>query len=163
MGAKVLAMGRNLSILQHLQALSSRVSIVQITNDPSTDIAALQKHAPIDAFFDISPPEAAESTHIKSGILALRHGGRISLMGGIAGDIAVPHSAIMHRDLTLKGKWMYSRSDVRDLIKLVEVGLLELGERTGQSVSKFSLEEWEKAFKAAKEYSGTEKSAVIIP
>lgn len=27
----------------------------------------------MDAFFDIGPPEAGKSTHIKSGILALKH------------------------------------------------------------------------------------------
>lgn len=85
-------------------------------------------------------------------------------MGGIAGDIAIPHSAVMHRDLTIKGKWMYSRTDVGALIKLVECGLLELGSKGGQKgVSKFGLEEWESAFNVAKEYSGTDRTAVIVP
>jgi hypothetical protein len=33
---------------------------------------------------------------MKSAIMALRHGGRVSLMGGIHGDVAIPHSRVMH-------------------------------------------------------------------
>ncbi|PVH89767.1 alcohol dehydrogenase [Cadophora sp. DSE1049] len=164
MGAKVIAMGRNIDILKRIQSSNDRVEIVQITNDVETDTKALQQFGTIDAMLDISPPEASESTHIKSGILALRHSGRISLMGGIQGDLAIPHGAVMHRDLRIRGKWMYDREAVSGLIKLVEVGLLKLGEKGGQEgVTVFGLDDWEEAFKAAKEYSGTGKTAVIVP
>jgi len=164
MGAKVIAMGRNTDILKRLQSANDRVEIVQITNDVETDTKALKQFGAVDAMLDISPPEASESTHIKSGILALRHGGRISLMGGITGDLAIPHGAVMHQDLKIRGKWMYDREDVNGLIKLVEVGLLKLGKKGGQGgVTVFGLDEWEEAFGAAKEYSGTGKSAVIVP
>lgn len=43
---------------------------------------------------------------------------------------------------------------------MIEVGLQELG---GQKVDKFALEDWEKGFTAAAEYSGTDAAAVIIP
>jgi threonine dehydrogenase-like Zn-dependent dehydrogenase len=161
MGARVIAMGRNLSILQRLAASHSRVEIVQITGDVVADTASLQQFGVVDAYFDISPPEAANSTHMKSAIMALRHGGRVSLMGGIQGDVAIPHSRVMHWDLALKGKWMYSREDVGDLIKMVEAGALEL--EKGKVAGKFGLEEWEVAFDKAKEFSGSERNAVIVP
>ena len=164
MDARVIAMGRNINILKRLQSANERVEIVQIANDVETDTKALKQFGAVDAMLDISPPEASESTHIKSGILALRHGGRVSLMGGIKGDLAIPYGAVMHRDLKIRGKWMYDREDVSGLIKLVEVGVLKLGEKGGQeSVTVFGLDEWEEAFMAAKEYSGTGKSAVIVP
>jgi hypothetical protein len=49
---------------------------------------------------------------------------------------------------------------VKDLIKMIEIGVLKLG---GQKVDKFSLEDWKKGFNAAGEYSGTPGGAVIIP
>ena len=166
LGTRVIAMGRNLSSLERIKSISERVETVPITGDMAADLEALQKFGKIDAYFDISPPEAKDSTHLKSAILALRHGGRISLMGGIGGDVALPHHAIVHRDLTLKGKWMYERQDVRDLIRMAEVGVLKLGggEACGQKViGKYALENWDKAFKAAKDNASSGGKALIMP
>lgn len=85
MGARVLAMGRNRNALATLKKnvpFPERVETVPITCDMQADCAELKKYGPIDAYFDIGPPEAHASTHIKSAILALGHGARISLMGG---------------------------------------------------------------------------------
>ena len=167
MGARVIAMGRNGEVLKKIQASHpGRVEIVQMTGDTQADLDALKKFGAIDAYFDISPPAAEKSTHLKSCILALRHGGRVSLMGGIHGDVAIPHSAVMHWNLQLKGKWMYDRQNVGDLIKMIEAGVLKLdkGEGSGQrSIQSFELEEWDKAFTAAAENSGMATKAVIIP
>lgn len=81
MGAgKVIAMGRNVGTLEKLKTLGSRVETVQMNGDVEAEMAALKKFGTIDAFFDISPKEAAESTHFKSAILSLSRGGRVSLM-----------------------------------------------------------------------------------
>ena len=85
MGARVIAMGRNTDSLARLKKkvpMPERVETVPITGDMMADCDALKKHGQIDAYFDIGPPEAIGSTHIKSCILALRHSARISLMGG---------------------------------------------------------------------------------
>ena len=85
MGARVIAMGRNkdsLAFLKKRVPMPERVETVPITGDMMADCKELKKYGQIDAYFDIGPPEAYASTHIKSCILALRHGGRISLMGG---------------------------------------------------------------------------------
>ena len=81
-------------------------------------------------------------------------------MGGLNGELTIPVKAVVSRDLQIKGKWMYSRQDVKDLIKMVEIGLLKLG---GQKVDKFALEDWEMGFNAAAEYAGTGGAAVIVP
>jgi threonine dehydrogenase-like Zn-dependent dehydrogenase len=164
MGARVIAMGRNTPVLSQLSKTHERVETVPITGDMSADLEALKKFGVIDCYFDISPPAAAESTHFKSAMLSLRHGGRVSLMGGLGGDLAIPHSVVMHRDLCLRGKWMYSSQNVRDLIKMIETGLLKLGEGNGTKiVGKYGLEEWEKAFDEAKKNSGKEDFVVMVP
>ena len=164
MGARVIAMGRNLEALEAVATRSERVQAIPITGDVRADAAALQQLGPVDAFFDISPPAAAKSTHIKSGILALRHSGRVSLMGGIREDIAIPYSRVMHWNLQLKGKWMYEREDIEGLIKMVEAGVLKLGEGAGLRVmGKFGLEEWDEAFAKAERNAGMGKLTVIVP
>ena len=164
MGARVIAMGRNLEALKAVAISSDRVKIVPITGDVQADAAALQGFGPVDAFFDISPPAAAKSTHLKSGILALRHSGRVSLMGGIREDIAIPYSRVMHWNLQLRGKWMYEREDIKGLIKMVEIGVLKLGEGAGvRVVGKFGLEEWNEAFSKAEENAGVRTLTVIVP
>ena len=106
MGARVIAVGRDRAKLEKLREKvgGGRVEVVPMTGDVEADAKTLKKWGEVDAFFDISPPEAAKSTHIKSGILALRKGGRISLMGGIREDVGVPHGRVVHWNLTLKGK-----------------------------------------------------------
>lgn len=159
MGARVIAMGRNAEILRKLAASHERVETVQITGDMLADFKSLQAFGTIDAYLDISPPEAANSTHFKSCILALRHSGRVSLMGGLSGELNIPIRAIMHRNLTLKGKWMYSREDVKSLIRMIEIGVLKLDRKA----AKFALEDWEKGFDAAANSSTTGMSAIIVP
>jgi threonine dehydrogenase-like Zn-dependent dehydrogenase len=164
MGARVIAMGRNVEVLKKVASMSDRIETVPITGDENADMVALRKFGVIDAFFDISPPGAAGTTHIKSAILALRPGGRVSLMGGIRGDVAIPYGAVMHRDLKLKGKWMYPRDAVGELIKMVEIGLLKVGKPAGfKVVGKFSLEEWDEAFTATEKNAGIGEQALICP
>lgn len=152
LGAKVIAMGRNAAKLQRMAAISDRVHTVQMTNDVETDIAALQRFGRIDAFFDISPPQATSSTHIKSCIIALKRGGRGSLMGGQQGDVAIPLFEVMRKDIQLKGKWMYDRGAIQRMISMIENGILRLGPETGVKVTgKYKLEEWDAAFTNAAE------------
>ena len=92
MGARVIAMGRNKASLERLHKkvpMPERVMTVTITGDVLADADALKPHGQIDAYFDIGPPEASGSTHIKSCILALRHGAKISFMGGYGGGTQI--------------------------------------------------------------------------
>ena len=150
-------MGRDLEVPKRLATSHERIEIIQITGVAQTDLKSLQAFGPIDAFFDISA--AANSTHFKSCTVALRHPGRISLVGGLKGDLAILHSVVSHRGLQLKGKWMYSRQNVKVLIKMIEIGLLKLG---GQKVDKFALEDGEKGFNAAREHSTTCGAVIIV-
>lgn len=85
-------------------------------------------------------------------------------MGGIRDDVSIPHSVVMHGNLTLKGKWMFEREDIKGMIKMVENGVMKLGESAGvRIVGKFGLEEWDKAFTAAEKNAGVGEMALITP
>jgi len=165
MGARVVAMGRNVEALERLKTLSpeGRIRIVQNTGDVMTDVNELTRDGPADVFFDISPGKAVKSTHFKSCIQALRRGGRMSLMGAHE-ELALPTQTIMLNDLTIKGKWMYTKDDMRVMIKLVETGYLKLGEAGGiKTVGAFPLEHFDAAFEAAAKISGPCEQVVISP
>ena len=163
MGARVIAMGRNVEALKRLAGRSDRVETVPMTADMQADLETLQTFGTIDAFFDISPPAAAHSTHFKSCILSLRQSGRVSLMGGPREDVPFPHHAITHRNLTLKGKWMYERADVFVLLKMVELGTLRLGEQAGLYGKQFALDSWKDAFAYAAANGAVGTQALIAP
>ena len=152
MGARVIAMGRNTQVLAKLKTLNRHVETVRITGNSEEEVAALQKFGPADAFLDLSPGEANNSTHIKSAILSLRHAGKVSLMGGLLGDVAIPHGTVLFKDIKLHGKWMYSCDDIRLLVKMIEIGILSFEKKDGVSiVGTYSLDKWQEAFdKAAK-------------
>lgn len=161
MGAKVIAMGRNQDKLRKLKTISERVEVVPITGDEGKDTEALKQFGPVDVFFDISPPEAAKSMHVNSGILALRHGGRASLMGGIGREVPLPFFWIVSRDLQLKGKLMYERKDIETFIQMVRAGVMKLDR--AEIVGKFGLGEWERAFEVAKENANMGQMVLITP
>ncbi|KAI0453627.1 alcohol dehydrogenase [Xylaria acuta] len=161
MGAKVIAMGRNTEELAKLKALGPRVETVQMTGNSETEVASLKKFGRIDAFFDISPREAQNSTHFKSAILSLRHQGRVSMMGGFLDDLPIPHRFVMRYDITLKGKWMYSREDCQAFLGLMTTGVLDV-RKLVRVVEAFKLEEWEKALEVAAQHGGRLGQLVIF-
>ena len=150
---RVIAMGRDEEQLkQVVKEGKGRVVSVKMTGDCEEEVSELKRYGPADVFFDISPPQAWESSHFKAGILALRPKGRVSLMGGQQQDIEIPIRKIMRENIALKGTWMYERGQVREVIKMVESGVLKM--RDGQQMKcagKFALEDWKEAFDLAAE------------
>ncbi|KAF2479821.1 alcohol dehydrogenase [Neohortaea acidophila] len=164
MGARVVAAGRNAEALAKTKALNDRVETVQITGDVEEEVAAIKKAARgnIDAFLDISPPEAQHSTHLKAGIMSLRQAGRVSLMGGLLEDVPFPHRFIMRRNITLKGQWMYSREEILAFLRLVTSGVLNFRDIV-KVQGKFALEAWGKAFDVAWESGRLGELVVLTP
>ncbi|KAI2782847.1 alcohol dehydrogenase GroES domain-containing protein [Daldinia loculata] len=166
MGARVIAMGRNEAALAELKKLADpgRIETVKISGDVQQDVDALAKFGPLDVYFDISPRPASKSSHIRAGILSLRPGGRMSLMGGIPGDIDIPYWHISYKGITIKGTFMNTSQQAKDLIKTVERGVLKIGSRVGMEVAgKFGLEDWEEALRIAAAKGGPGKSVYFIP
>ncbi|KAF8208757.1 hypothetical protein K438DRAFT_1904372 [Mycena galopus ATCC 62051] len=165
MGARVVAMGRNVEALEKLRAFNpDRIRTVVNTGDVMADANELTKDGPADVFFDISPAAAITSTHLQSCMLALRREGRVSLMGGQKELTPMPIRTIMRYNLTIKGKWMYTEEDVRTLITLAETGYLKLGEAGGiETVGAFPLEQFQAAFDTAAKNNGLGLQTVIVP
>lgn len=168
MGAIVIAAGRNGTALADIKTRmgavygANRVETVQLSGDSEKDTAAFRSLGLADAFFEISPPAAANATFISSAIKALKRNGRVSLMGGILTDVSMPFRYIMHRNIKIMGKWMYERDAIRRFIQLVESGLLKLGSAGGvEIVGSWQLDQWDKAFTAAAENSTLGKMAVM--
>ena len=80
MGARVIAMGRNKDSLSRLESMSPHIHTALISGDHDAEIKELARFGAADALLDLSPPAAAQSTFLRSGIKSLRKGGRISLM-----------------------------------------------------------------------------------
>jgi D-arabinose 1-dehydrogenase-like Zn-dependent alcohol dehydrogenase len=165
MGAKVIAVGRNLEVLRKVKAVhGTRVSIVQLKGSVEEDLAALQKFGSIDAYIDISPGVASDSTHVRSCIMAVKPYGRVSLMGVIHKDIAVPYVVAVLKNLTIRGQYMYEREDARGIIKLAETGVLKLGKSGGHElVAEYPLEEFDKALETAKNNPEAGKVVLFTP
>jgi len=164
MGAgKVIALGRNKTALAELEQLApGRVATVQIVGDSKVELEEIQKAAAgatVSAYFDISPAVAEKSSHINASFMALAPYSRVALMGGQT-LMTIPHRVVMHRNLTLYGKWMYEREDIPKLIHLIEVGQFKLDHM--KVVAEFGLDEWEKAFDLAAE-AGISEVVVIKP
>ncbi|KAF4629535.1 hypothetical protein G7Y89_g8615 [Cudoniella acicularis] len=165
MGAHVIAVGRNLKALETIAAANPRVDIIQLKGDAKEDLASLQKFGQIDAYIDISPPFANESTHVRTCMMALkRYNARVSLMGFIQKDIPLPYMMAVGKNITIVGKYMYEREDVRALIRLTETGLLKLGKSGGREIlAKFTLDDFEKAFELAQQTNDASKIVLIEP
>lgn len=164
MGARVIAVGRDLEKLKAIAAVNERVKIVQLKGNFEEDLASLKEFGTIDAYMDISPVSANQSTHIRSCMMAVGSYGRVLLMGVIQKDIAIPYIMAVAKNLTIRAQYMYVKEDFQGLIKLVEAGVLKLGEEAGhQIMGEFPLEKWEEAMECAKQNNGPLKTVVFAP
>ncbi|RSL63961.1 hypothetical protein CEP53_004240 [Fusarium sp. AF-6] len=156
MGAKVIAIGRNATVLSQLSSINpTRLKTVQMTGDIDKNTKALSEAAGpggADVFWDMSPPGAGNSTHFATSLNILKEGARVSLLGSVASGVSFDYMQIMFKALTIKGTWMCTREQTKRLIRMVETGVLPLGSRAGMgSVRKFTLEEWKEALDTAAE------------
>ena len=166
MGARVIAMGRNEKELERLKEVvrmgkpGAEIETVRISGDEDADAAALEALGTIDAVLDFSPPAAAKSTHLKSAIKALRHSGRVSLMGYVENFMS--GAKVMGSNITLKGKLMYEREDMIQFVKMLERGLFPKG-KDFVDIKAFSLEDWKKGLDTAAEYTGIGRTVAFTP
>ena len=166
MGAKVIAMGRNEKELARLKqhvlkgTPGASIETVKITGDEATELKTLQSFGVIDAVQDFTPLQASKSTHLRAATSALRRNGRASLMGFVDQPVAPWHC--VGCNITLKGKLMYERSDLVQMVKMLERGLFP---RTGTFVEteSFGLDDWETAFDRASKHTGIGRQVILRP
>jgi D-arabinose 1-dehydrogenase-like Zn-dependent alcohol dehydrogenase len=178
LGAGVVAMARNAEALAELESdvkrayPQGRIRTVLMTGGVDGDLEGVRKAAgelgrrdgTVDVYFDMSPPAASGSSHIKAGIAALKPKGRMSLMGGAAGDVGFPYYQIMVRGLRLQGSWMFTPQQVDEVIRLVEAGTLKLGDKAGvECLGVFGLEEWGEAFRVAGDEARVGRFVLFAP
>ncbi|KZL80722.1 isopropanol dehydrogenase [Colletotrichum incanum] len=163
MGARVIAIGRNVAVLAQLGSISQRLTTVRNTGDAEEDTKSLRSVAPagVDAFWDMSPPGAGSSSHFRSALDVLKHGARVSLMGSVSSGVSFDYMQVMVGGLTVKGTWMCTSAQTKRLIDMAESGVLSLGQKTGSwSIRAFRLEDWKEALDTAAER--IESGEVII-
>ncbi|KAJ5973050.1 uncharacterized protein N7479_002968 [Penicillium vulpinum] len=139
---------------------NGRISTITWTGDRKQDILNIKTFGAMDAFLDISPPGTREPFHLEPGIMSLRPGGRVSLMGAYE-QLVIPNQFVTRCNIALKGNWMYERKDALALIKMVEKGNLGLKEEHGCYVRQFRLDQWREALAAVSQLTGIGESVVF--
>ncbi|KAL8660408.1 MAG: hypothetical protein Q9202_006573 [Teloschistes flavicans] len=170
MGASVIAMGRNQDTLGRLNdtfGATNRLSTVTMTGTLEGDMAALRAASAtthgFSAYLDLSPPSAALNTYFPATLSLLAPGGRIAVMGGYGGNLEIPCGMIVHKQLKLVGKYMYTREQVERCFRMAETGVLGLGEKAGvRTVGAFGLWEVETAVDTAKDEANVWGRQVLL-
>ncbi|MFJ4895984.1 alcohol dehydrogenase catalytic domain-containing protein [Streptomyces sp. NPDC088788] len=167
MGAgRVIAPGRNSEVLALLaERFGSRVRTVQLSGEEERDRETMTQAAdgPVDMVLDLLPP-AAPATAVRAAAMTVREEGRVVLMGGVGmlggDDLALPYPWLMRNSVTVRGRWMCSRSANAGMIRLVETGLLDLAP---ERVRSFPLAEVNEAIAHAATHGGAFNRTVLAP
>ncbi|KAH7412287.1 hypothetical protein DE146DRAFT_274852 [Phaeosphaeria sp. MPI-PUGE-AT-0046c] len=166
MGARVIAAGRSqeklAALKDHVLACSPNAQIETIawSGDEAKDTASIGRFGTIDAILDFTPPQGSKSSHLRSATSALRRNGRVSMMGFVD-QPAVPWTLVA-KNITLKGKLMYERDDIIQLIKMLEGGVFTRSKSFVDS-KLFQLEDWQSGLDVAADHMGMGKQAVFTP
>jgi alcohol dehydrogenase len=128
MGAsKIVAVGRDLDTLEKVQQLDpKRIVTATLSGSYSEyaeriDEAAGGADMVIDMLGGVTTPEPTMAC-----INALRPRGTAVLMGGVHADIPLPYLAIMLKEITVRGAFMYPRHAPGDLLRMITAGVLNL-------------------------------------
>lgn len=163
MGAgRVIAAGRNRATLAALaERHGERVVSAAMTGDPEADGRAIAGAAGgrIDLVLDFLPREATPA-QAETAIRSVGHGGRVVLMGGLRGDLAIDYNWLMHQEVTIRGAWMYARSAVGRMVAMVNAGLINLGTF---ETAEFALADVNAAIEHAAACAGPSQLTVLRP
>jgi alcohol dehydrogenase len=163
MGAgRIVATGRNAQTLADLAArLGPRVRPVAMTGDETADRQAIANAAggPIDMVLDFLPREASR-TQLHANLMAVRHGGRIMLMGGVRAELGLDYNWLMHGEITLRGVWMYPPEAVPRMVAMIRAGLIDLSQF---DMAEFPLDDANAAVAYAAANAGPRQLTVLRP
>jgi alcohol dehydrogenase len=167
MGAgRVVATGRNASALDDLvRCFGPRVRPARMSGVESDDRRLIGDVAdgPIDMVLDFLPREATAS-QVLAAALAVRHGGRVVLMGGVrnagGSDLTLPYAWLTHNEITVRGKWMYPREAIPRMVRMIRAGLIDLGQF---HLTEFALDDANEAVAHAADNAGPRQLTVLRP
>ena len=167
MGAAcVIATGRNeMALADLVRRFGARVRTVTMRGDEADDRKRILQTAPspIDCVLDILPP-AANTTQVRTAILAVRPYGRVVLMGGVGmlggAGLDLPYPWMMRNCITLHGQWMYPPHATILMTAMIRAGLVSLDQF---AVTAFGLDDANAAVAHAAKDSGPFRMTVIQP
>ncbi len=125
--SKIVAVGRNASVLESIKGLDPRRVVTVSSAGAYEDYAGGIRQAAggADVMVDFLGG-ATTSDPTLACLRALRPEGIGVLMGSVLTDLPLPYTEIMLAQLQLRGAFMYPRTAPRDLMRLINAGLLDL-------------------------------------
>jgi D-arabinose 1-dehydrogenase-like Zn-dependent alcohol dehydrogenase len=134
---------------------AKRLRIVAMTGDEKSDMTALRHVLPqgADVHSNWSLTGTKEAVYLSTVAAVLRQNGRVVLSGQAETFGKIPHSLIVLKNISLAGKFMYSRSTVQKLLNLISAGLLEIGERSRTAVRTHGLDKFPEALRTFVEHT----------
>ncbi|KAH6699708.1 hypothetical protein BKA61DRAFT_582882 [Leptodontidium sp. MPI-SDFR-AT-0119] len=170
LGANVIALGRSKEKLGHLwQTLGNpdRLKYVVMTGNNDVDFAAILKATPNGAGAEIFNDWSSGSLHsppyFSAAFRAVKQDGRVVLSGAPSGNIEIPYTLAMHKNIKIQGKLMANRGAIESTIKLITSGVLKVGRKGGAEVSIFNIEQFGEAEDFAAKHGGWKNYTYITP
>jgi alcohol dehydrogenase len=114
---------------------------------------------PIDCLLDLLGP-IHDAAPTRRGIMSVRPGGTVVLMGGVQATLDIPYNYVMRNNLIIRGQWMCPRHAPSLLVELISSGLLNL---ELFSVRTFPLEQVNQAVQYAHDHGGAFHLTVLTP
>ncbi|WP_433800024.1 zinc-binding dehydrogenase [Actinomycetospora sp. CA-084318] len=118
--SRVVAVGRNVDLLERLAIRDARVQAVPLADRAATTAAIGEVDVVLDA---LGPVPSADPT--LAGLDTVRPGGAMVLVGGVRQDLTIPYGLLMRRRLRLLGSWMFRRETLLRVWR--QAGVLDLG------------------------------------
>jgi len=168
LGANVVALGRSEEKLAKMRAAlghSKRFQTVVMTGETSTDIAALRRVVPhgADVHSNWSPTGTKETLYLATVAAVLKQNARVVLSGQAETLGRLSPGLLVLKNISVAGKFMYSRSTVGRLLDMISLGLLDIGERSGAVVRSYDMERFDEALKATGEHAAWRHFTVVTP
>jgi alcohol dehydrogenase len=162
MGAgRVVAVGRKQAALRSLrEAFGPHVIPAVVSGDDAAKDLGIIRHAAgggADVALDLLGSAKSTSTTL-SCLRALRHGGRLVLMGSAEVPLELSFREMLANDWEVVGQFMYARTAPGELAALAASGLLDLGKIV---VTSFKLADFRQAVEAAALMRGLDLTAVL--
>ncbi|KAH8204743.1 hypothetical protein TruAng_001077 [Truncatella angustata] len=169
-GANVIALGRNESKLEEMKrALGSppQFDYVVMSGDSEKDTAAILERTPngagAEVYNDWTPGNMAKPPYLQAGLRSLKTGGTAVLSGGASQNGQIPYAYMVHKNLTVSGKWMSSPQTLQHVITLITQGVLRIGRNGGAKVAVYNLDDHHEAFNNAEKTGGWRDYTIITP